>query len=247
MQINLGRGRKAHDMMEFLAIHLCTSVILLSQPNKQISRARGYILNEEKDAGIALLDNELRVNKILRGKGFVAVWTEKVLLISVYISPNVSEDVTETLLEHLTTVLTGWRGYVIIGGDFNAKAREWASDREDRRGRTILEWTSSEDLFVANNGNTPTFLREEQTSYIDLTLSKHRALQNLVGWRLRDDVFSSSLHRYITFSLTIPDPPPRSSTLIQRGGWIIYERNGEDFRNQLRNKCEHLDVQNAQK
>jgi len=91
-------------------------------------------------------------------------------------------------------------GGCIITGDFNAKSVLWRSPGSDWRGLVLERWAAELDLRIMNVGNTPTCVRHNGSSIIDLTWSSANICGLISDWCVLSDVLSLSDHRYITFS-----------------------------------------------
>lgn len=77
-----------------------------------------------------------------------------------------------------------------MGGDFNAKAREWGSREGNRRGDLLLELTAALDLCVENVGSTPTFQDPMGESVPDVTFSRLSGPHGIEGWSVLENTFS---------------------------------------------------------
>lgn len=59
----------------------------------------------------------------------------------------------------------------MIMGDVNSKAPEWGSPIWDKMEEYWTECLKELNLVVINTGNAPTFVRNQSTSYVDVTCS----------------------------------------------------------------------------
>lgn len=256
IQINIGRSRLAQDNLEIFAREEEASILLISEPNIKKSKEKCYLLDEKGDAAIAITGRDIGVQKVVKGKGFVAIWTDEAVMVSVYISPNVGQLEAEEVLDSISQVIREERRlHIIIAGDLNAKAKEWGNATENRRGRSLLEWMGVEDLYLLNDGRTPTFVRGEQASFIDLTLCKQATMNLITEWRVRDEELSCSLHRYITFQVactptTDSTRPPANfrsdNREFQRGWKLESDRHKENFKRAFSQECELGEISNAE-
>lgn len=76
-----------------------------------------------------------------------------------------------------------------------------------------MRWAAERDLRVANTGETPTCVRPQGCSIINLTWASPDLIGSIRNWRVREDLESLSDHRYIVFSLhtdRLELPPNRS-------------------------------------
>ncbi|KAL4082648.1 hypothetical protein QTP88_029709 [Uroleucon formosanum] len=133
-------------------------------------------------------------------QGFRWVEVQGLRVYSCYWSPNCSIDEYKDFLLRLELSIRNSLIPVVVAGDFNAKSRAWGSPREDPRGTLLADMLASLDAAVCNNGQSPTFVRGQSQSYIDLTFVSARILDSVSNWVVREDE-SLSLHRYITFDV----------------------------------------------
>ncbi|KAE9528675.1 hypothetical protein AGLY_012250 [Aphis glycines] len=89
---------------------------------------------------------------------------------------------------------------VVIAGDFNAKSRTWRNPRDDGRGTLLADLVAALDATVCNDGQSPTFVRNQSKSFIDVSFVSSRILGLVKNWTVREDE-SLSLHRYISFEV----------------------------------------------
>lgn len=129
---------------------------------------------------------------------------------SIYSPPggslNSAVNSLHTLLDHLTNVAKVRFAELLIGGDFNAKNKEWNSDKNDYRGSIVMDWASITNLTLLNSGSDPTFSCTRGintfTSHIDLTFSSMALLNKITGWKvLKNDTMSD--HKYIEIRIGI--------------------------------------------
>lgn len=64
-------------------------------------------------------------------------------------------------------------------GDLNAKSPAWGSPIENARGAYLTEWAGVLDIVVLNREDTPTFVRGESKSFIDLTHATTRTARSI--------------------------------------------------------------------
>jgi len=132
-------------------------------------------------------------------RSFVVVRYKHLHLFSVYISPSESRHDFNVTIDELSTVIRAVRGECIVAGDFNAKSVLWGSPGSDFRGLVLERWAAGLDLRIINTGDTPTCVRHNGSSIIDLTWSSANICSHISDWRVLTDVYSQSDHQYITF------------------------------------------------
>jgi hypothetical protein len=142
-----------------------------------------------------------------RGPGYVVVQWGRMVVVSTYFSPNRSR---VEFLAHLTALEGVVRRAVplpvLIGGDLNAKSRLWGSPRTDARGGDVGSWALSLGLHIINRGSTPTCVRWQGTSIVDVTFATPSLANQIEDWRVEEDVETQSDHQYILFSVSTASP-----------------------------------------
>jgi len=138
---------------------------------------------------------------ISSNNNFVVVKCDWFYVVSVYISPNVDRGDVQVALDGLGDVVRGVGGRCIICGDFNAKSILWGSPVTDWRGSVVERWAAGSDLYIVNVGSTPTCVRYNGSSVVDLTWASADVLGSLSGWQVLSDAVSLSDHRYIAFRM----------------------------------------------
>lgn len=96
----------------------------------------------------------------------------------------------------------------------------WGSSITDGRGRLLIGWAAERELRVGNKGETPTCVRPQGSSIVDLTWISPDLLRFIKNWKVREDVESMSDHNYITFDLCSEYMETPSNRLLLRG-WSI--------------------------
>jgi len=89
-----------------------------------------------------------------------------------------------TILDEIGVVVHNIGGKCIIAGDFNAKSILWGSPVTDWRGSVVERWAAGLDLNIVNVGSTPTCVRTNGSSIVDLTWASGDILGFLSEWRV---------------------------------------------------------------
>jgi len=113
------------------------------------------------------------------------------------------------LLENLRRSLAGDGSQrVIIAGDFKAWSPLWGSVTRNAKGLALEEWASSMGLVVVNVGHASTCVGWRGESTVDITLASPAAYSRVKNWRVEEDGFSFSDHRYISFDVCLSGGGP---------------------------------------
>jgi hypothetical protein len=89
---------------------------------------------------------------------------------------------------------------LIVGCDSNAHHTAWGSTNCNGRGESLLEFLSSSNLEILNQGNGHTFCNVSRLVVIDTTLLSYGLLESNVRWEMSREP-SLSDHRHILFTL----------------------------------------------
>lgn len=208
IQINLHRSSTALNLLHATANDLDVQIALLSELPRGPPDDERSITGENNDCGIKLLrSGNLTIEASGLGKGLVWIRTGKLFIISCYYSPNATRSEFIESIGDLERIVSSFpsEADIIVGGDFNSKSHLWGSTSEDDRGFTLSEAIASMGLAVENIGDSPTFLRANSSSVIDVTFSRLTANSGVTDWKVLD-IYSDSDHRYITFEYSVQNP-----------------------------------------
>lgn len=86
------------------------------------------------------------------------------------------------------------------------------------------QWAATHDLRLANIGNTPTCVRPQGSSIVDLTWDSSGIIGQVNDWQVREDMETLSDHAYITFSVGGPFLPYKSGKVQRRWNWFKLDR-----------------------
>lgn len=133
----------------------------------------------------AIYCNDLEVRKrcraIASSEGWSGIEMGDIFIASCYLSPNEGVTKFKHILEDLGNFIEKNPHKILIGGDFNARSVSWGCNTGDRRGTIFEEWSSELNLAIVNTGGTPTCVRPQGSSIVDLTLVLLWTLPRVVG------------------------------------------------------------------
>lgn len=146
----------------------------------------------------------MEVRPVDSGWGFVEVRIGGLRVYSVCLPPNESRADLEDRLDRLTNSVrkTGPSPYVIMG-DFNAASINWCSRYTNICGEIVDGWAATMDLVLLNVGATPTCIREQGTSIVDLSWCSQDMVHRVVNWRVVADEETLSDHCLIEITLRL--------------------------------------------
>lgn len=211
LQVNLGRSKRAHDMAYLTANEEKIDIIVASEPNKNVIKTN-WIVDTRGDVAILLRSKDIKIQNIIKTPGIITIETQYFILHGCYISPNIKIEAYEEHLKKLIDLLQTYQKESVVLGDFNAKATDWGSPTTDNRGQLLTELIASRNMIVANNGNKPTFLRGDSTSYIDITFSTNKIANKIKNWEVLDNETLTE-HAHIKFEINGIREIPRKNTI----------------------------------
>ena len=157
LQLNLGRGKEAQNLVMQTARERRADVLLISEQRKWFENSAWY-QDASKRAGILVCSPDLSIGDFMEtDAGFVWVEVLGVPVYSCYFSPNDPFDIFERQILLLDQSLKEASGRSLIAGEFNSKSPECGKSRLDRRGIMVGEMVTRNELIVLNRSRDFTF------------------------------------------------------------------------------------------
>lgn len=222
LQINVGVGRLAQDLAMATANNRGIDIIAISEQYRNKDEKDGWYGDASGRAAIVAMGN-LQVDKIgPRLQGFRWIEANQIRFYSCYCSPNIALTEFDDFLERLETSIRESDLPAVVAGDFNSKSGTWGSPIEDARGHRLADLMESLDLIACNQGGSPTFVRGNSGTHIDVTFAASALLHKVRDWTV-DEEESLSLHRYITFSISQETRNQGSQQTDKRWSWRRFD------------------------
>lgn len=143
---------------------------------------------------------------------------------SVYLDYNALE--IPNKLKELVNYCKSQNLQLIIGADANAHHTLWGSSDTNLRGEELLEFISSSELVILNQGNVPTFENRLRKEVLDVTLSTEFISEKIVDWRVSDEP-SLSDHKQIRFKIITHRKITETYRNPRNTNWEHYSMNLE--------------------
>lgn len=123
VQINLNNSKGAQDLLTQYMRENRIDMALISEPN---AIPRGNWLGVSSGVAAIHWGRDESCALVERGRGYVAIESGGVILVSTYCSPNVGRATFEKLLEDIgNNIVSKYRGKkILIGRDLNARSRK---------------------------------------------------------------------------------------------------------------------------
>lgn len=207
LQINLGRGREASEVIKRIAVERGADIICITEPyhNLQVWSDIGVCYGGEGTKACVVVRDEVEVVTHARSdhdKNCVYLRVQKgkkgLTIGSVYAEKNKP---LEELLRAAENVVQNSKDGIVITGDFNAQSQVWGGSTTDGRGEKILEWATENDLLILNEADDlPTYDCSRGHSWIDLTIVNKEVSWD--EWQVLEEETLSD-HRAIWFEVEI--------------------------------------------
>ncbi|XP_076239709.1 uncharacterized protein LOC143182548 [Calliopsis andreniformis] len=196
LQINLNNCRLAQDLLRQKVRELRIDVVILSE---YLYREPKWIVDKSGKAAIWITEINGNINNdedCVYGNGFVGTRVDEIMIVSVYISPNIKKMEYTAILEDIVKLRKETKGDMILAGDFNAKSSAWGSKQNDERGNLLYEAINNINLvpIVAAGGRT--FEKNNRKSKIDILSCDRRTYERSIENRVLD-TYTASDHRYV--------------------------------------------------
>lgn len=200
IQLNLNHCEAAQDLLTQIVRDLNVDIAILSEQYKNFPNLQAWVSDEKSRAAVWICSDTFiqdipRVSKV----GFAWVKVNDIYVYSVYAPPSLSQVEFENLLDNLGED-AGQREQVIIAGDFNAWALEWGSRETNIKGKALLDFVASLGLVIHNNGTRATFIGNNGSSVVDITLSSESLSPRITSWQV-SDLYTHSDHEAIIFEI----------------------------------------------
>lgn len=215
MQANLNHCARAQDLLVQSLAQWQIQVAIVAEPYRVPSRG-GWVGDD--DGSVAIVTRTAAgappLERVSRGRGWVAGEVDETLIVAVYFSPNASLSRFERYLRELETLVASRRSrHVLVAGDLNAKSAMWGSAVTNARGRELEDWAVAGGFTVMNVGGVDTCVRRAGGSIVDVTFATSALARRISAWEVLEGVETLSDHRYVRFDVsalsTIPVDPWR--------------------------------------
>ena len=171
-------------------------------------------------------------------------------VISMYLPYDSLERAPGNALSNIVRDLQALGNSIIIGGDANAHHVEWGSTDINPRGEQLLDWIGASNLTLLNEGNTPTFMTQNRSEVIDISLCSMDILGQTEGWDVMSDE-SFSDHAIIRWHMMLaPKIIPITYRNPKKADWERYveilEAELRDFNREPITSREELEGRTAE-
>ncbi|XP_067216670.1 uncharacterized protein [Linepithema humile] len=235
--------RAAHDLLVQYLTELGIGIAAVSEPYS-VPDSPFWHASGSKRAAIYWNGDHLQQGCSLfrRGDNYVAISCGDVKVISCYILPGKGRNRAVAFrreLHELEGAVRAAGNKTVLCGDFNAKSTHWGSKITCKRGDLLWKWASNLGLRVVNTGDTPTCVRPQGTSVVDITWATEDLCERVTNWRVEPDLETLSDHCAILFNIEEAQRRrrrryrQRSPSYRDTPRWNIKKMNEDIFRASL--------------
>jgi ribonuclease HI len=152
-----------------------------------------------------------------------AIWhngkATPIILISAYWDitfPDIPTKIVQAVSEAITK-----RYKLLLAIDANAHHPAWGSPEANPRGTLFESFLTNFNLQILNEGNTPTFVRKNCATHIDITITNNSLLPQINSWAvLEEDMFSDHACLHTQINQTIKHK--RSFPNYKKTNWSLF-------------------------
>ena len=146
----------------------------------------------------------------------------RICVASVYLPYDVANMPPTTEFVKVTNYSLSVGMNLVVGCDSNAHHSLWGSSDINKRGMSLLEFLTAQQLEVVNVGTEPTFVNSIRSEAIDITIVSSSYRDRVTNWGVSEEI-SFSDHRYIVFETENVEPPSVLCRNPKKTNWTQYE------------------------
>lgn len=218
IQANLHRAGAAMDVLAWRFAKEEFHVALLQEPWANKGKIQGiphslgkliFDKNSSRPRAAMLLSNKINFLNIplFNRKDLVAVLVKlptpggfiEVIMASAYF-PGEELDAPPIDVIELVEYSKNHNLPVILGCDANAHHLVWGSSDINKRGESLLEYLTTNNLDILNRGNAPTFENRIRQEVLDITIASPSLTHYCANWHVSKEA-SLSDHKHICFNM----------------------------------------------
>ncbi|XP_075220705.1 uncharacterized protein LOC142324024 [Lycorma delicatula] len=131
---NVNRSILAHDLIARVVVEREVDFLAVAKPNRYEAAKSCWIADTQGDVAIMVINHNIHWRLRFRGRGVVALENETVMIVGVYVSPNIELAEFTRFLDILQGLTTNSPKRLLMLGDFNSKMVMAGSSYMNRRG-----------------------------------------------------------------------------------------------------------------
>ncbi|XP_037942706.1 uncharacterized protein LOC119675572 [Teleopsis dalmanni] len=135
------------------------------------------------------------------------------------------EELPSSNLKQLTIDARRLGADIILGCDANAHHEIWGSSNTNERGELLFDFIFSNNLFICNDGNRPTFVTKNRQEVLDITVTTAKIHGSIRKWKVSTR-HSFSDHMILEFSIHLKKsstPSLETFRNVRNTNWTKYK------------------------
>jgi len=202
LQCNLNRSRQAQDHLLQLMAEYNAGLAAISEPNN-VPDNNKWLRAADNFESAAILWRKCKghfspMSALERGNFYCSIKWNNLVIVSCYIPPKYDLSIFRAFLNDLQVLVNLYNKFpILLLGDFNSRFSDWDRGITNARGRLLYDWTNDSDLSVLNKDFTPTCVRAQGKSVVDLVIGNRLALNLGLRCTVEINAVTLSNHRLI--------------------------------------------------
>ncbi|XP_075217856.1 uncharacterized protein LOC142322664 [Lycorma delicatula] len=190
---NVNRSHLAHDLIARVVAEKEIDLLAVAEPNRYGAAKSSWITDTEGDVAIMVTSSSIHWRLRFRVRGVVALENESIMIVGVYVSPNIDLAEFTHFIDILQSVIINSPKKLVMLGYFNSKMVNAGSSYMNRRGQILADLLEITGCRCVNDG-TPTYVARGHQSVLDLTILDNRWRGEQYNWMvLLDEIASDHL------------------------------------------------------
>nr|XP_012224480.1 PREDICTED: uncharacterized protein LOC105673433 [Linepithema humile] len=153
---------------------------------------------------------------LTRMVNWVAIEWGEIIIVGCYCSPRMSDIQFGAFLNLVSTMIDpNLSRQILLLGDFNARSLQW-DKKQNKKGEILANWAVGRGLTLVNRDSTPTCVRSQGSSTVDLAWATPAMYSRIRKWYVDGNNPSASDHLYIRMTLRSTLAPIRERAIKSR-------------------------------
>jgi hypothetical protein len=218
LQCNLGRSRRAHDLLLQTICEGEVALATVADPYR-VNDAPNWIGDLDGLTAVTWAPTLGAFSALIdRGSGYVAVEWAGIAVVAVYVSPNSGLAAFGDFLDDVGECIKRCcPRQVLVLGSFNAHSTQWGNSATNTRGRWLTDCAAGLGLLLVHKGTASTCVAWRESSVVDITWATSELYPRIRDWEVAEGVETLFDHLYI-FMEVVSEDVDENNNQVARGG-----------------------------
>lgn len=146
---------------------------------------------------------------------------EETVIASAYFPGDDTEEPPPAMIQKLISFCQKQHLQFVIGCDANAHHSSWGSTDNNKRGESLFNYLSSNDICVLNEGREPTYSFNGREEVLDISFCSPETFPLIKNWHVSKEI-SLSDHRHIIFDVSLASNPTAQKRNPRKTDWDLF-------------------------